>query len=69
MMAQTLNVSTALYNLLGIGVELISCIVDPKLLDTVIRSACEAAIAAEPNLTKWDTISKFSLQRVFDSGS
>ncbi|KAK7737099.1 hypothetical protein SLS63_002890 [Diaporthe eres] len=29
---------------------------DPKLLDTVIRSACEAAIAAEPNLTKWDTI-------------
>ncbi|KAG8157286.1 hypothetical protein KVR01_012994 [Diaporthe batatas] len=31
-------------------------IVDPKLLDTVIRSACEAAIAAEPNLTKWDMI-------------
>lgn len=40
--------------------ELISCVVDPKLLDTVIRSACEAAIAAEPNLTKWDTISKSS---------
>lgn len=31
-------------------------IVDPKLLDNVIRSACEAAIAAEPNLTKWDMI-------------
>ncbi|KKY34787.1 putative dihydroxyacetone kinase [Diaporthe ampelina] len=29
---------------------------DAKQLDTVIRSACEAAIAAEPNLTKWDTI-------------
>lgn len=47
--------------LLDIGTELISCVVDPKLLDTVIRSACEAAIAAEPNLTKWDTISEFSL--------
>lgn len=46
--------------MLGIGMELISFEVDPKLLDTVIRSACEAAIAAEPNLTKWDTISKFS---------
>lgn len=46
---------------LGIGTELISCVVDPKLLDTVIRSACEAAIAAEPNLTKWDTISKSQL--------
>lgn len=33
-------------------------VVDPKLLDTVIRSACDAAIAAEPNLTKWDTISE-----------
>ncbi|KAK6836042.1 dihydroxyacetone kinase [Apiospora arundinis] len=30
--------------------------VAPKLLDTVIRSACVAAIAAEPNLTKWDMI-------------
>lgn len=30
--------------------------VDPKLLDAVIRSGCEAAIAAEPNLTKWDTV-------------
>ncbi|KAK6085984.1 dihydroxyacetone kinase [Seiridium cupressi] len=30
--------------------------VDPTLLDTVIRSACQAAIAAEPNLTKWDMI-------------
>lgn len=69
MTAQTLNVSTALCSLLGIGVELISCKVDPKLLDTVIRSACEAAIAAEPNLTKWDTISKFSLQRRSDSSS
>ncbi|KAK8124060.1 hypothetical protein PG999_003978, partial [Apiospora kogelbergensis] len=28
----------------------------PELLDTVIRSACLAAIAAEPNLTKWDMI-------------
>lgn len=68
-MAQTLNVSTALCNLLGIEVELTGGIVDPKLLDTVIRSACEAAIAAEPNLTKWDTISEFSLQSGSDSGS
>lgn len=30
--------------------------VDPKLLDAVIRSGCKAAIAAEPNLTKWDTV-------------
>ncbi|CAJ2507403.1 Uu.00g085890.m01.CDS01 [Anthostomella pinea] len=30
--------------------------VEPKLLDTVIRSACKAAIAAEPDLTKWDMI-------------
>ncbi|KAK1533058.1 uncharacterized protein CCOS01_05041 [Colletotrichum costaricense] len=30
--------------------------VDPKLLEKVIRSACERAIAAEPNLTKWDMV-------------
>lgn len=29
---------------------------DPKLLSSVIRSGCEAAIAAEPNLTKWDMV-------------
>lgn len=61
MMVQISHVSIVLHSLLRIGMELISCVVDPKLLDTVIRSACEAAIAAEPNLTKWDTISKCSL--------
>jgi hypothetical protein len=30
--------------------------VDPKLLDTTIRLACDRAIAAEPNLTKWDMV-------------
>ncbi|KAF4778985.1 hypothetical protein HER10_EVM0013458 [Colletotrichum scovillei] len=30
--------------------------VDPKLLENAIRSACERAIAAEPNLTKWDMV-------------
>ncbi|KAH9892120.1 Dak1 domain-containing protein [Xylariomycetidae sp. FL2044] len=30
--------------------------VDPKLLDEVIRTGCKAAIAAEPNLTKWDMV-------------
>ncbi|KAK7953118.1 hypothetical protein PG988_013812 [Apiospora saccharicola] len=30
--------------------------VAPTLLDSVIRTACLAAIAAEPNLTKWDMI-------------
>lgn len=60
MMVQILHVSVALRNLLSIGMELINYVVDPKLLDTVIRSACEAAIAAEPNLTKWDTISESS---------
>ncbi|KAK1447582.1 hypothetical protein CMEL01_09421 [Colletotrichum melonis] len=30
--------------------------VDPKLLEKVIRSACERAIAAEPSLTKWDMV-------------
>lgn len=29
---------------------------NPKLLDAAIRSGCDAAIAAEPNLTKWDTV-------------
>jgi triose/dihydroxyacetone kinase / FAD-AMP lyase (cyclizing) len=31
-------------------------IVEPRLLDEVIRSGCKAAIAAEPNLTKWDMV-------------
>ena len=30
--------------------------VDPKLLDASIRLACERAIAAEQNLTKWDMV-------------
>lgn len=30
--------------------------VDPKLLEKTVRSACERAIAAEPNLTKWDMV-------------
>ncbi|PMD13046.1 dihydroxyacetone kinase [Hyaloscypha hepaticicola] len=30
--------------------------VDPKLLNASIRLACERAIAAEPNLTKWDMV-------------
>ena len=30
--------------------------VDPKLLDKTIRLACERAIAAEPDLTKWDMV-------------
>jgi triose/dihydroxyacetone kinase / FAD-AMP lyase (cyclizing) len=30
--------------------------VDPKLLDAALRLACERAIAAEPNLTKWDMV-------------
>ncbi|KAE9365252.1 dihydroxyacetone kinase [Stipitochalara longipes BDJ] len=30
--------------------------VDPKLLDATIRLACERAIAAEPDLTKWDMV-------------
>lgn len=30
--------------------------VNPNLLSATIRSGCEAAIAAEPNLTKWDLI-------------
>lgn len=46
--------------MLGTGMWLIRFAVDPKLLDTVIRTSCEAAIAAEPNLTKWDLISKNS---------
>lgn len=31
-------------------------IVDPSLLDSIIRTACKAAIAAEPKLTQWDMI-------------
>lgn len=61
MMVRILLVSAAIRSLLSIEMGLINCIVNPKQLDTVIRSACEAAIAAEPNLTKWDTISEFSL--------
>lgn len=34
----------------------LECTVDAKLLSNVIRSGCEAAIAAEPNLTKWDMV-------------
>ncbi|KAK1729029.1 hypothetical protein CaCOL14_008518 [Colletotrichum acutatum] len=30
--------------------------VNPNLLENAIRSACERAIAAEPNLTKWDMV-------------
>ncbi|EGX88210.1 dihydroxyacetone kinase [Cordyceps militaris CM01] len=30
--------------------------VDAKLLEKAVRSACEAAISAEPHLTKWDMI-------------
>ncbi|KAI0474061.1 Dak1 domain-containing protein [Xylariaceae sp. FL0804] len=30
--------------------------VEPKVLEAVIRSGCKAAIAAEPNLTKWDMV-------------
>lgn len=60
-MVQILHVSAALHILLENGMELISRVVDAKQLDIVIRSACEAAIAAEPNLTKWDTISEFPL--------
>ena len=33
-----------------------SFLVDPKTLELASRSACNAVIAAEPNLTKWDTI-------------
>lgn len=29
--------------------------VDPALLERMLRSACEALIAAEPDLTRWDT--------------
>jgi hypothetical protein len=31
-------------------------LVDPSLLDCIIRQGCEKAIAAEPNLTKWDMV-------------
>ena len=31
-------------------------VVDPDYLDGIIRSGCKAAIAAEPNLTKWDMV-------------
>ncbi|KAL6863600.1 Dak1 domain-containing protein [Trichoderma novae-zelandiae] len=30
--------------------------VDPVLLDSMLRAACEALIKAEPDLTKWDTV-------------
>ncbi|KAL0933253.1 dihydroxyacetone kinase [Colletotrichum truncatum] len=29
---------------------------DPKLIESSVRSGCESAIAAEPNLTKWDMV-------------
>lgn len=31
-------------------------IVDPKMLDTVIRTACNALVDVEPDLTRWDTV-------------
>lgn len=31
-------------------------LVDPLILESMLRSACDALIAAEPDLTKWDTI-------------
>lgn len=31
-------------------------VVDPKLLESMIRSACDAIVEREPDLTKWDTI-------------
>lgn len=31
-------------------------VVEPKLLESAIRTGCNRAIAAEPNLTKWDMI-------------
>ncbi|KAK8079145.1 hypothetical protein PG994_002952 [Apiospora phragmitis] len=30
--------------------------VDPATLESMLRKACEAVIAAEPDLTKWDTV-------------
>lgn len=30
--------------------------IDPALLERMLRGACEAVIAAEPDLTKWDTV-------------
>lgn len=36
--------------------KLICFPVDPKLLKAVIRAGCDATIASEPNLTKWDTV-------------
>ncbi|KAI5860879.1 glycerone kinase [Durotheca rogersii] len=30
--------------------------IDPATLDRMLRSACDALIAAEPDLTKWDTV-------------
>jgi dihydroxyacetone kinase len=30
--------------------------IDPALLERMLRGACEALIAAEPDLTKWDTV-------------
>lgn len=33
-----------------------SIMVDSKLLESAVRSACEGAIAAEPQLTKWDMV-------------
>lgn len=30
-------------------------VIDPKTLETVVRNACNALVAAEPELTRWDT--------------
>lgn len=31
-------------------------LVEPALLESIIRTGCKAAIAAEPDLTKWDMV-------------
>lgn len=31
-------------------------VVDPSILEAAVRSACQAALAAEPQLTKWDLV-------------
>ncbi|KAF7552416.1 hypothetical protein G7Z17_g4345 [Cylindrodendrum hubeiense] len=31
-------------------------IVDPQILEAVVRTACNALVAVEPDLTKWDTV-------------
>lgn len=38
------------------GVDDRSLLVDAKVLETALRSACDTAIASEPQLTKWDMV-------------